>query len=229
MRIKKYIINLVILSAVFINFVALAKKEAGQEFVIMLDPAGDAKNTGRQIDDSLERGISMQFAQKLKGEIENKFKNIKVVLTRDAGQRVEALQNASFANRLDVDFYLSVHFYKENAVKSQAYVYTFYYKDDLAMAAKKGELHFYPYDMAHLINRNITLGFADIVRSVFLSGDNAKYFDFCGIYSLPFKPLIGVKAPAVAVEIGLNKKDDFNNYIGTFIDIVDKLNKVVYA
>lgn len=225
MRLKKYFSVLFI----FIFFGLLAKKDAGQDFVIMLDPAGDAKNTGRQIDDSLERGITMQFVQKLKNYVEQKYKNIKIVLTRDAGQRVEALQNASYANRLGVDFYLNVNFYKENNVKSQVYVYTFSYKDEFQMTAKRGELHFYPYDMAHLINRGISLNFADIVRSVFSTGSRSKYFDFCGVFSVPFKPLIGVKAPAVAIEIGLNKKDDFNNLTEVFLDIVDKLDNAIYA
>ena len=37
-----------------------------------MDPSGDAKNTGRLIEDTFERGISLQFAQKLK-ELELKI------------------------------------------------------------------------------------------------------------------------------------------------------------
>lgn len=208
-----------------LNFVAFGKRNSAEQFTIMIDPAGDAKNTGRQIDDSLERGITLQFTQKLKENIESKLKNVKVIVTRVSGEKVESLQNANFANRLDVDFYLSVHFYKESAVKSQAYIYTFSYKDDFI--EKKPDLYFYQYDMAHLINRDVTKKCADNIKDVFLSGQYAKYSEFCGVFSLPFKPLIAVKAPAVGIEIGLNSRDDWNNYISMFVDIVDKLSKTI--
>ncbi len=37
-----------------------------EQFTIMIDPAGDAKHTGRLIGDTLERGISLQCAEQLK-------------------------------------------------------------------------------------------------------------------------------------------------------------------
>lgn len=35
-------------------------------FTLMIDPAGDAKHAGRVIEDSFERGITLQCAEKLK-------------------------------------------------------------------------------------------------------------------------------------------------------------------
>ena len=71
------------------------------------------KDAGRIVNDSFERGLTLQFAQELKKELELNFNNIRVVLTRIPGETLESLQNANFANRLNVDFYLSIHFYSE--------------------------------------------------------------------------------------------------------------------
>lgn len=221
---KENLIKILFSFLLLTNFIVFCSRNNDNNFTIMIDPAGDAKNTGRQIDDSLERAITLQFAQKLKSEILDKFNNISVVLTRYSGESVENLQNANFANRLDVDFYFNINFYKETAVKSQVYIYTFSYKDDFV--TKKPDLYFYSYDTVHIVNREATKNLANIVKDSFLSGDKAKYFDFCGIFNLPFKPLIAIKAPAIGIEIGLNNRDDWNNYISIFLEIVDKLSKL---
>ena len=88
----------------------LLARSVQSRFSIMLDPAGDAKHTGRQIDDNLERGISLQFTEKLKQTLEKQHPEIHVVLSRFPGETIYHLQNANFANRLEVDFYLSIHF-----------------------------------------------------------------------------------------------------------------------
>jgi len=204
----------------FLGLIFCRPSEA-KTFTIMLDPAGDAQNTGRQIDDYLERGITLQFAEKLKPELENKFDNIRVVLTRFPGESIEHLQNANFANRLDVDFYLSIHFYKETEVKPRAYVYTFCRHDDFA--TRRSALYFYPYDQAHLINREQTKKCANIIKDVFLGDTYKKKFEFCGLCNVPFKPLLAVKAPAVGIEIGLRKKEDWQNYLNVFVDCIENI------
>ena len=146
-----------------------------KQFTIMLDPAGDAQYAGRHIEDCLERGVSLQFAEKLKEELEKQYKNVKVVLTRFAGEAVQPLQNANFANRLDVDFYLSIHFYQETAVKPHLYLYCFSYNDDFITG--RAELFFYPYDQAHLINKETTKMFANKLKQFFLQEEYKNIFD----------------------------------------------------
>lgn len=220
---KKYFLRFLILALVFSSFGLFARKKRGPEFTIMLDPAGDAQKTGRQIGDTLERAITLQFAQKLKTQIESKFKNIKVIITRSSGEAISPLQNASFANRLDVDFYLNINFYKYSGVKSHAYIYTFSHKDDFF--AKQPEFKFCPYDQAHLENKEVTRQCADIVKNIFVSGDNPKYFDFSGVFGIPISALIGIKAPAIAIEIGLNNKESFDNYIDIFVKAIEKIGE----
>jgi len=191
------------------------------KFTLMLDPAGDSQNTGRLIEDCLERGITLQFVQRLKQELEQKIDNLRVTLSRSPGEKVARLQNANFANRLDVDCYLSIHFYKETEVKPRVYIFTFGYNDDFI--TKKPDLYFYPYDKAHLINKDITKQWAHNIQDIFLLEENKKRFEFCGLRSLPFKPLIGVKAPAIGIEVGLCAKHDWQNCIDIFFDIISEI------
>jgi len=190
-------------------------------FTIMLDPAGDAQHAGRQINDCFERGITLQFVEKLKEELENRYDGIKVVLTRFAGETVQNLQNANFANRLDVDFYVSIHFYKESEVKPHLFLYSFSYNDDFI--TRKPGLFFCPYDQAHLINKDTTKLWANKLKSVFLQDEYKKLFDLQGVLRLPFKPLIGIKAPAVGIELGLKKKDGWKKYVNVFANAIEKI------
>ena len=34
-----------------------------------------------------------------------------------------------------------------------------------------------------------------------------------GVYKIPFKPLIGIKAPAIGLEIGLKNRSDWHQYL----------------
>ena len=178
-------------------------------FSIMLDPAGDAKHTGRQIEDSLERGITLQCAQQLKKQLESLYPGIRVILTRFPGETIYPLQNANFSNRLDVDLYLSIHFYPETKTKPDLFLYYFSRGDEFV--TKASDLMFCPYDCAHRINGPTTRSCAQQMATVFSTHE--KLFDFHGPFGLPFKPLVGVKAPAIAIEIGVKEITDWRRYI----------------
>ena len=180
-------------------------------FSIMLAPAGDAKHTGRQIGDSLERGLTLQFAEQLKKMLQNLYPHVRVTLSRFPGEIIYPLQNANFANRLDVNLYLSIHFYPEVKTKPRMFLYYCSCGDDFV--TKTSDLFFCPYDQAHRINGPKTRSWSQHITQILTNDEHKKLFDFRGTHGLPFKPLIGIKAPALALEIGLQKKNDWNRYI----------------
>jgi len=177
----------------------------------MLDPAGDAKNTGRQIGDSLERGITLQFCEALKKLLEQMYPGVRVILTRFPGETIQPLQNANFSNRLDVDFYLSIHFFPEEKTKPSMFLYYFSLGDEFV--TKIPNLCFCPYDYAHRIYGKQTRGCAQKITTLLTDGPYKRQFDFFGPFGIPFRPLIGVKAPGVALEIGLKEKKDWKQYL----------------
>ena len=185
-------------------------------FTIMIDPAGDAKTTGRQLDDSFERGITLQCAQRLQQQLEAKFPAVKVILTRMPGETVHELQNASFANRMAIDLYLSVHFFKEHETVPRFYIYSYALGEDCVI--KPIELSFYRYDQAHLLNQKNTQIWGQLFKETLIQSSFNKQFQYQGVFSLPFKPLVGIKAPALACEIGLKNKERWQQCIEPLIE-----------
>lgn len=180
-------------------------------YSLMLDPAGDAQHAGRMVHDTFERGITLQCAEQLKKKIESINPTIRTILTRFPGESVEPLQNAHFANRLDVDLYISIHCYQEKETKPQLSVYYVSYNDHFI--TKTYDVCFYPYDQAHRIQAQKT---NDIVRILSTSLSQKKYarlYDFKGNHGLPIKPLIGIKSPAILIELSLKNSSDWQPYI----------------
>jgi len=183
---------------------------------IMIDPAGDAQNTGRKLHDSFERGITLQCAEHLKQLLESTNKQIRVVLTRWPGETLEPLQNANFANRLDIQLYLSIHFYQEKERVPKLYLYQLSYSNDTFFPTKKIGLTFTPYDQAHLESSTTTQTWALKIKEHLELPEYEKLFEVKGIFKIPFKPLVGIKAPAFAIEVGLKNKDDWKLYSQAF-------------
>lgn len=179
----------------------------------MLDPAGDAKHAGRVIEDSFERGITLQFTEKLKKQLESHYPHLRVILTRFPGESLEPLQNANFANRLEVDLYISFHCYYDDLPKPELFIY--YFLSDVTDSWHKPStaLAFIPYDKAHRNKLSVTQKAAQTLQKTLKQQTFAPLFDCKGVFGIPFKPLIGISGPALGVEMSLKKKDQWMSAI----------------
>jgi len=193
------------------------------QFTIMIDPAGDAKHTGRLIQDTLERGISLQCAEQLKATLTQKFKTIRVILTRVPGETIQPLQNASFANRLGVDLYVSLYFYYEP--ETPAHVTLYHYLENPVTDAwhKPMHLSLYQVNQAHLLNLKTTQAWGKIMLDVLRNRTISKFFSPRGFIGIPFTPLVGIKAPAIAVEVGLKNKQDWQQIIDPLVIAIERI------
>lgn len=190
-------------------------------FTVMIDPAGDAKTTGRQLDDGCERGISLQCAQQLQKKIESRFNNVNVILTRMPGESVAELQNANFSNRMGVDLYLSIHFYKEQHTLAHWYMYC--YDTGQQELFRAQELTFYRYDQAHRLHAKNTQAWAQVCYEYLIRSPFAKHFVYHRPRYIPFRPLVGIKAPAFACEIGLKNKDSWKGCVEPLFKSVEAI------
>lgn len=177
-------------------------------FTIMIDPAGDARNPGRVIDDTYERSLTMQCAEELKQLLETDSIKCRIILTRFAGETIEPFQTITFANRLGVDLYISLNFFHQSAETPQLYFYTLIYDPATDFAERKGtSLELLPYDQAYKhsltkMKRFSTLAFAHCKEV------SASYHATChSPREIPYKPLIGIMAPAVGIEVGIHHKN----------------------
>ena len=192
-------------------------------FTIMIDPAGDAKHTGRLINDTFERGIALQCAEQLKAAIIQKFPNVRVILTRVPGETIQPLQNASCANRLGVDFYISLYFYHEPL--NQGHVALYYYLENPAtdLWYQPKSLTLYQVNQAHIIHLKTTEKWGQILLKSFENKNISKFFQPRGLFGIPFTPLIGIKAPAIAIEAGLKNKQDWQQLIEAIIIAIERI------
>lgn len=195
-----------------------------KNFTIMLDPAGDAKTIGRSLHQGFERGATLQFAQELRRQILNQYPLVNVIISRSAGETLEKLQSASFANRLNVDLFLSLNFYKETSVKPHIFIYQ-YQNQSFFSKHQANLLDFYPYHQAYILHFDQTKNWALSMQKWLQRPDYKHYFTCMPVISLPFKPLAGVIAPAIGLEIGL-KNNGYEMYLAP---IVNSLSELVYV
>lgn len=182
-------------------------------FVILLEASGDTIHPGRNVNDSFESSITFEIARTIKQMVNLQYPVAKVLINRGSTETIAPFQNANFANKLDVDCYISLHCFTETRMKPQVFIYSFNYRDDFI--AKDNGLSFYPFDKIYLINQKQTDAWAEQLKHVF---EKNISWNVSGVHALPFKPLIGIKAPAIGIEIGLKNRSELRNYIETIVD-----------
>jgi N-acetylmuramoyl-L-alanine amidase len=167
-------------------------------FAILLEAAGDNLHAGRTLGELFESSFCWELAQQIKQNLEQKKSNIQCLLNRVPGQSLSPLANQNYANKLSVDLYVSINaFYSRDKEKSIT-LYQFSYHDTFIL--KENSLSFYPYDKLYLINESVTKEWTRMIKKQLATNSDLTVK---GPYCLPFKPLIGIKAPAVAVEVGV--------------------------
>ena len=192
-----------------------------REYTVILDPAGDAKKTGRVIGDSFERALTLQCAEQIKILVEERHPHIKVVISRLPGDHVYELQNASLSNRLHADLFINLTFYSTQDTKPTLFVYQFSYGNDFAHFGQG--ISFNTYDEAYKINKPLTDKLVQTCTH-FLTQNYSSLFSVSGPHALPLKPLIGIIAPSMCIEVGLKHKDSWHHVVeplaGSIIEMV---------
>jgi N-acetylmuramoyl-L-alanine amidase len=176
--------------------------------LIMIDPAGDAKHTGRIIGDTFERAITLQCAQELKKQLEPQ--GITVIITRTAGEVIQPLQSAQFANRLSADLFIHLTCCTSDEPTPSLYCYHFSLGEPFKQTFDNH--HFIPADRAHHVSFDRTQRYAQKIITHF----QQQCSTFChayGPHALPVKALYGIKVPALSIELLLPKKDHWHNFI----------------
>lgn len=204
---RKYIFFLFIIQVLCTLSVS---DQSRRDYIIILDPAGDAKRTGRKIADSFERGLALQCAEKIKEVIEHQTSHIKVIITRMPGDTVYDLQNASLSNRLNADLFINLNFYYCQDTKPVLFLYQFSYGTNFAC---EPGLAFHTYDQAYIINQNCTNERSQEFKQLLMQQKYQSLFSVVGVHQLPIKPLIGIVAPSIAIEAGLKNKDAWMHYV----------------
>jgi hypothetical protein len=188
------------------------------KFTLMIHP-GDSQGQ-REIEEIPERALTFQCAQELKSAIEARMPEVRVLLTRAAGETIEPLQAASYANRLKVDLYLSLHFYSSKEKMNKLSVYHVLYNPGTDFwQTKDQDLSLCPYNKAYRIHLKKTYEWASKIVEHLKKEE--KLFLCQDLAGIPFKPLLGVTAPSIGIEMGLKKKSDYKALIPALVVALD--------
>ena len=204
----------------------------GTPITIMLDPAGDAQNTGRVIDDTFERGLTLACAQEIKHDLEKNFPGVRIVLSRVPGETVDPLQSASFANKLKADLFVHLGFYQEKRNPCLCSLFFFSYDATTDFWPKKtGAQALEPYYRAHLPMITCSAQYALLLHDSLADLQTKGSIQLKPVICFPCRPLIGVRAPVIGCEMGLNNKDSWKMFvqpivagIGTIISALQQLS-----
>jgi hypothetical protein len=180
--------------------------------LVMINPAGHAKNVGRRIVDDYERSVSFKMAEVLKERLQDEY-GIRVILTRYPGEEIVELQNASFANRLGVDFYIDLRICRQELLKPQVFVYYLMYDPMVDLVSRTfDDYKFVPVKKAHFFNISKTVDFATKLKTFLSQESYKKSFDCLGIFGIPLKPLVGIVAPAICLELSISGQDQWKTH-----------------
>lgn len=173
--------------------------------VIIIDPAGDATVTGRIIDDSFERGITLQYAQSLQKSLQQELPHATITVARLPGEQVEPFRNAILANRLPADLYISINCYAETQQPARCLIaYSRWHQFDDTVATKPS-LSLIPYYDAYKISIQQSCLAAQLLKTTAEQQKNSGYtYQVAGI---PCKNLAGITVPALSLEFGLSTRN----------------------
>lgn len=184
----------------------------------MISPAGDRSNLGRRIVDGYERGVTMSMAEELQKKLIERY-GIRVVLTRNPGEDVLELQASSFANRMNTDFFLSLHVYSQEEPKPTVSLYHLVYNSLVDVGVHRLDpFAFVSLHQAHFANSLKTCLFGSKMKDVLDGIKNKKILDVHGMFGIPFRPLCGILSPAIALEVGLSHENQWENILPSLVD-----------
>ena len=76
---------------------------------VFIDPGHGGRNSGTAVGPTKEKAYTLSFAKKLKGTLENLYKNYDIVMSREEDMDLNLKQRAQIANDFGADLVLCIH------------------------------------------------------------------------------------------------------------------------
>lgn len=201
----------------------VCSKQAKQTFTLVIDPAGDTQYHGRIIGNQFERNLTLECAEFLKKELNAIFPELRIVLTRFPGETPTPFKNASFANKIGSNLFISLMLYQQQETRTVA-IYLFGTQDTYQPSAST-PLHFTPLYKVHQPSAARSKHYAQQ-----LYDQLAVTLKKTGIVRAPlavaFAPLEGIACPAFALELSVKNKHDAlsmtSELVNALKDVIDQ-------
>lgn len=194
----------------------------GTPLLVMLDPAGDATHAGRAIEDTFERGLTLQCAHYLQTHLQENIPDVTVILSDSVGKKSTHIEHAQLANRLQVNVYISLHVYYDEDTLTMHIYHFLADPTELWKQPQTPTLRMVPYDQAHKQLAPTTNALAHQLRTL-LNQQSPRQFFVPAPIGFPFKPLMGIQAPALGIEMSVQSKEQWQTYAEKLTDALTTL------
>lgn len=179
---------------------------------IMIHPAGDAKDPGRIIEHSFERTIAIDFTTALTSALQLITPHSTIIPTRSPGDIIHPLQNATFANRLAPDLFISLHFFHATD-KNSITLCSYTSGDTFIPTHTQTTLTFIPLHKAFIKNYEKTSHIGKTMVQALKNQQKITSFILYGLYTFPCAPLLGIQAPSLVIEMGITHDDAWKSFV----------------
>lgn len=167
-------------------------------FHLVLDPAGDAKNTGRQLATCAERGVTLQLCEMLKESIIKEIPHCTVTITRAAGETRTQEQRAQIANQLQADLFVHISCFSDTVLRPRL---AFYYHAPSPIISPS--LSLYTLIPAHKAHDLVSTETRHMVHSVYTTLKGMIPYTLHAPAAIPDARLAGLTIPACTLECGI--------------------------
>ena len=149
------------------------------------------------------------------------------MISRTPGQELAEHQTLSFANQTQPDLFLSLSLFalSGNAgAKPQVHLYNLLI-DPFTDAIRKAYhgISFVPLEQAHCSYLKASIAVGHNFKTIAAQEPFVQQCELVGPYALPYKPLLGITAPSIGIEIGLRKDRDWELCLPMIIATLNKL------
>lgn len=203
----KKLINILLVFVVSTN-VSVCSQSNTQPLII-ISAQGDAQHEGRRIGSGCERNESHLFAQKL-GKKLRKINNIYVLLSHEPTDIVDEFRLISLANNASPCLYIKIYIAYEPVTKPNIALFYLSYNPLKELGYRPPQLpYFIPISRSHLPALSHTLTLVECVKKNLNKPKNQKTFSVTGPWGIPLKPLRGILAPALSIELTINSPNQW--------------------
>lgn len=165
---------------------------------IILDPAGDAKDTGRQLLTCYERSITLQLCEGLKKFLLEQRPAYTVTITRTAGETRSQEQRAQIANQLYADLFMHISCFDDAAIKPHLMIYYMMPTTTLPWSTNPYQL-IPAYKAQDLVSARIE----KMVKSLYQNLLQQKYYTVSEPLPIADARLASIMIPACTIEFGI--------------------------
>lgn len=183
------------------------------DFIVILDPAGDAQTPGRIIGNHFERGLTLACVEHLKNQLSELFPEIRVMLTRFPGEAPTPFKNASFTNKMGGNLYISLHMYQQQEMRTIDF-YIFGTGTPPAPSYEKNRLTLTPVHLVHQKASSLSQRYAQQMYDELMVSCE-KNTQLHAPLTIPFAPLKGIGCPAFALEVSVKNQRDALTFVDT--------------